>query len=128
MPGLIGGGIEVTRRMRAFSPDVAVLILTVHEDETLLREAIQAGASGYVIKRAAEARVVRIVATNVEIAGTDLEKLLHRMIAHQKILDTVERRGHRGLVAHGQAGRVADYKPAPTEARLDPRPAACLAF
>ena len=61
MPGLTGGGIEVTRRMRAFSPDVAVLILTVHEDETLLREAIQAGASGYVIKRAAEAELISAV-------------------------------------------------------------------
>ena len=55
MPGLAGGGIEVTRRLRQSLPQINVLILTVHEDETLLRETIQAGASGYVIKRAAEA-------------------------------------------------------------------------
>src|SRR6187399_3687980 len=48
----------------------------------------------YLIKRAVEARVVRIPATGVEIAGADLEKLLHKMIAHQKLLDMVERRGH----------------------------------
>jgi two-component system, NarL family, response regulator NreC len=61
MPGLTGGGIEVTRRLQTLVPDVAVLILTVHEDETLLREAIQAGASGYVVKRAAEAELISAV-------------------------------------------------------------------
>ena len=61
MPGLTGGGIEVTRRIQTLLPDVAVLILTVHEDETLLREAIQAGASGYVVKRAAEAELISAV-------------------------------------------------------------------
>ncbi len=61
MPGLTGGGIEVTRRLRALAIEVAVLILTVHEDETLLREAIQAGASGYLIKRAAEAELISAV-------------------------------------------------------------------
>src|SRR5204862_1475156 len=62
----------------------------------------------YLIKRAAEARVVRIPATNTEIAGADLEKLLHKMIAHQKFLHMVERRGHpreivEALVAAGAA-------------------------
>ena len=61
MPGLTGGGIEVTRRLRALALEVAVLILTVHEDETLLREAIQAGASGYLIKRAAEVELISAV-------------------------------------------------------------------
>ncbi len=61
MPGLTGGGIEVTRRLRTLLPNVAVLILTVHEDETLLREAILAGASGYVIKRAADAELISAV-------------------------------------------------------------------
>jgi DNA gyrase subunit B len=48
----------------------------------------------YLIKRAAEARVVRIPETNTEIAGPDLERLLHKMIAHQKFLHMVERRGY----------------------------------
>src|SRR3979490_646757 len=46
------------------------------------------------IKRRAEARVVRIPSTNTEISGAELEKLLHKMIAHQKLLQDVERRGH----------------------------------
>jgi DNA gyrase subunit B len=48
----------------------------------------------FLVKRSVEGRVVRIPATNREIAGADLEKLLQRMIAHQKFLETVERRGH----------------------------------
>jgi two-component system response regulator NreC len=50
MPG--PDGIEVTRRLKEILPHVRVLILTVHEDEGLLRAAVQAGASGYIVKRA----------------------------------------------------------------------------
>jgi DNA gyrase subunit B len=48
----------------------------------------------FLIKRSAEARVVRIPSSNTEISGAELEKLLHKMIAHQKLLHVVERRGH----------------------------------
>jgi two-component system response regulator NreC len=51
MPGM--DGIEVTRSMTKLSPPVKVLILSVYEEESLLREAIRAGASGYIVKRAA---------------------------------------------------------------------------
>ena len=61
MPGPAGGGIEVTRRLREILPNTSVLILTVHEDETLLHEAIRVGASGYVIKRAAESELVNAI-------------------------------------------------------------------
>lgn len=54
-------GIEVTRRIHAELPDVHVLILTVHEDVELLREAIRAGASGYVVKRAAEVELINAI-------------------------------------------------------------------
>ena len=56
MPG--PGGIEVTRRIKQTVPKARVLILTVHEDEGLLQEAIQAGASGYIIKRAVESELI----------------------------------------------------------------------
>jgi len=56
MPGL--GGLEVTRRLKEVLPQAHVLILTVHEDEGLLREAMQAGASGYITKRAIESELI----------------------------------------------------------------------
>lgn len=59
MPG--PGGIEVTRRLKQLLPSVHVLVLTVHEDESLLREAIAAGAEGYIIKRAAESELISAI-------------------------------------------------------------------
>lgn len=56
MPGIDGS--ECTRRLTMMYPQIHVLILTVYEDESLLREAIRAGASGYVIKRAAEEELI----------------------------------------------------------------------
>lgn len=50
LPGV--GGIEVARRIRETVPEARIVVLTVHEDAALLREAMNAGASGYVIKRA----------------------------------------------------------------------------
>ena len=59
MPGL--DGIQVTRQLKETLPGTRVLILTVHEDESLLREAIQAGASGYIIKRAVESELINAI-------------------------------------------------------------------
>jgi DNA gyrase subunit B len=62
----------------------------------------------YLIKRSAEARVVRIPATSTEIAGAELEKLLHRLIAHQKFIQTVERRGHPREIVEALVAAGAD--------------------
>jgi DNA gyrase subunit B len=62
----------------------------------------------YLIRRAAEARVVRVVATGTEISGTDLEKLLQRLIAHQKFLHLLERRGHPREIVEALVAAGAD--------------------
>ena len=56
MPGMTG--IEVTRQLKKTRPETRVLILTLHEDEGLLQQAIQAGASGYIVKRAVETELM----------------------------------------------------------------------
>jgi len=56
LPGI--DGIETTRRLGKLSSHIRVIILSVYEDESLLREAIKAGAAGYVIKRAAEEELI----------------------------------------------------------------------
>jgi DNA-binding NarL/FixJ family response regulator len=50
MPGM--GGIEATRRIVSESPGTRVLILSQHDNERYILPALQAGALGYVIKRA----------------------------------------------------------------------------
>lgn len=43
-------GIEVARRVRASYPDVKIVILTTYDDDSLLREAMEAGVHGYLLK------------------------------------------------------------------------------
>ncbi|NJD59754.1 MAG: DNA-binding response regulator [Anaerolineales bacterium] len=46
-------GIEATRQIKEQYPNISVIALTIHEDEQYFFEMLQAGASGYVPKRAA---------------------------------------------------------------------------
>jgi DNA-binding NarL/FixJ family response regulator len=48
MPEL--NGLEATRQIRKLTPTVQVLILSVHESEELVREILDAGAHGYILK------------------------------------------------------------------------------
>jgi two-component system response regulator NreC len=61
MPDL--DGISVTKNIKSQFPGLHILILTVHEDEALLREAIKVGASGYILKQAAEAELISAIRT-----------------------------------------------------------------
>ena len=54
-------GIEVTRRLKRAIPDIQVLIMTMHEDTGLLREALRAGAAGYIVKRAVESELINAI-------------------------------------------------------------------
>jgi DNA-binding NarL/FixJ family response regulator len=65
MPDL--DGIAVTKELKPKHPELHILILTIHEDEALVREAIKAGASGYILKRAAESELVSAI--NVLMRG-----------------------------------------------------------
>lgn len=59
MPDL--DGISVTRKLKPDFPELHILILTLHEDEALVKEAIKAGASGYILKRAAETELISAI-------------------------------------------------------------------
>lgn len=56
-------GIEATRQIKEAYPDTAVLALTMHEDDQYFFEMLQAGASGYLPKRAAPDELVRAIRT-----------------------------------------------------------------
>lgn len=75
LPGI--HGIEVTRRVKRRAPEVEVLILTSFEDEQKVYEAIQAGASGYLVKRVGPERI-RAAIQEVMAGGTVLEPLIAR--------------------------------------------------
>ena len=46
----IMNGVDATRQIRSFQPDTEVLIFTMHGSEPLIRELLEAGARGYLLK------------------------------------------------------------------------------
>jgi DNA-binding NarL/FixJ family response regulator len=67
MPG--PSGIDIAAKLHKDASPTRVLILTMHEDGSLLNEAMRAGAAGYIVKRAVEAdliNAIRIVAAGGE--------------------------------------------------------------
>ena len=59
MPGI--SGIETTRLVCQRYPQVKVIVLTIYEDDQYVREAIKAGAKGYVLKKVGREDLIRIV-------------------------------------------------------------------
>ncbi|HEV2661488.1 MAG TPA: response regulator transcription factor [Ktedonobacteraceae bacterium] len=51
-------GIEATREIKKVAPDVRVLILTMHEHDEYIFQALRAGASGYMLKEAADTELI----------------------------------------------------------------------
>jgi DNA-binding NarL/FixJ family response regulator len=75
LPGL--NGIQVTQRVKRRAPEVEILILTSFEDEQKVYEAIQAGASGYLVKRVGPEKI-RSGIRDVMEGGTVLEPIIAR--------------------------------------------------
>jgi len=59
MPKLTG--LQAAREIRAQAPDIAVLMLSMHDDDRYLFEALKAGAGGYVLKKEADQFLVDAV-------------------------------------------------------------------
>jgi two-component system response regulator NreC len=84
MPGM--GGIEATHRLKERHPGVAVLALTMHEDESYVFQLLRAGASGYVLKRAAASDLVQAVR-----AAARGEAFLYPSVARKVVEDYLQR-------------------------------------
>lgn len=70
MPGT--GGLAATRAILASAPTTAVLMLSMHSEETLVRQAMEAGARGYILKNAID---------------LDLASAIRRVAAGDTVLD-----------------------------------------
>jgi len=74
-------GIDATREIKKRMPDVSVVALTIHEDEEYFFKMLEAGASGYVPKRAAPEELltaIRAAASGQVYLYPSLAKLLVR--------------------------------------------------
>ncbi len=54
-------GIEAVKTIKRLLPEINIIMLTVHEDISLLQESIRAGASGYVLKRAVKTELINAI-------------------------------------------------------------------
>jgi len=54
-------GIEASRRILAKQPETAILMLSMHSEDTLVRQALDAGAKGYVLKNAMDLDLVSAI-------------------------------------------------------------------
>ena len=83
LPGM--EGLEATKELKRTHPNVKVLILTMHEDRRFLYPALKAGASGYVVKRAADTELIDAIR-----AVSRGDAFLHPSVARIVVEDHVE--------------------------------------
>lgn len=62
-------GVEATRRIRESCPDCQILILSMHKDTVYVREALRAGARGYLLKESIDEDLLRAVRAVAEGGG-----------------------------------------------------------
>ncbi|MGC8473737.1 MAG: response regulator [Candidatus Dormibacteria bacterium] len=109
MPGM--NGIEATREVSAQAPSVKVLILSAHEDEDYVREALAVGASGYLLKTAPGRELVegiRAVASGSAILSPELtRKLAQARLEPARASDRLSSREFAvlRLIAQGRANK-----------------------
>jgi DNA-binding NarL/FixJ family response regulator len=75
LPGM--NGLQATRQIIKDSPDTAVLMLSMHSENTWVRQAIEAGAKGYVLKNALELELgaaIRKVAAGESVFDPKVEQ------------------------------------------------------
>ena len=75
LPG--GSGIAATKRILEALPETAVLMLSMHSEDTLVRQALAAGARGYILKSAIDLELpaaIRRVAAGEKVLAPQLEQ------------------------------------------------------
>jgi NarL family two-component system response regulator LiaR len=80
-------GVEATRQILAISPDTKVIVLTSFADDDLVFPAIEAGATGYLLKDVDPAELHQAIQTvhrgEVQLHPDITRKLMHRVTASQ---------------------------------------------
>src|SRR3989442_6967858 len=77
LPGM--NGVECVRQLKTALPSVQVLMLTVYEDSDSLFNSLKAGASGYLLKRTASARLIDAI-RDVHSGGSPMTPQLARRV------------------------------------------------
>jgi DNA-binding NarL/FixJ family response regulator len=78
MPGM--NGLMATRALKQLQPDVAIVVLTRHDEHTYLEELLRAGASGYVLKQSPPPRFLQAIRA-VAAGGIYLDPAVSNRVA-----------------------------------------------
>lgn len=85
MPGL--GGLEVLPEIKDKSPNSRVLILTMHSEPEYMRQAIKKGASGYILKKAADTELIAamksVMRSDIYVHSSMTKSLLSNILPEQ---------------------------------------------
>jgi len=85
MPNI--GGLEATKKIKSAHPDIAVLVLTIHDDEEYIIGFFEAGAAGYLVKSAYGEELVQAIrslhAGDVVVHPLIMQKMLNRLASHK---------------------------------------------
>jgi DNA-binding NarL/FixJ family response regulator len=90
-------GIECTLRLKEAMPDLSVLILTVYEDEEKIFQALQAGASGYILKRSRPSEVARAVLEMLDGGAPMTSTIARKVVASFRKTPAGKDAGKAGL-------------------------------
>ncbi len=73
-------GLQAAREIRSHLPDTRALMLTMHDDDRYFLEGLEAGATGYVLKRAADTDLIaalrKVAAGQMFVSGDDQRALV----------------------------------------------------
>ena len=94
-------GIECTRRLKELWPAARILVLTVYEDNERIFGALKAGASGYLLKRAAPAEVLRAI-QEVKTGGAPMSSLIASRVV-ESFREPVRSPGEGGNLSQREA-------------------------
>ncbi|QRM31281.1 response regulator transcription factor [Microvirga sp. VF16] len=105
-------GVDATREIRAIRPQTEVLIFTMHESELLMRELLEAGARGYLLKSDARKFLIAAVESLSQhkpfFTGRVSEALLNAFLSQGHAADgalTARERGVVQLIAEGHSNK-----------------------
>jgi two-component system response regulator NreC len=79
-------GLDATRRIKEQAPEIKVLVLSMYDDESYLHRALEAGASGYALKRAADTDLL----SAIRAVARD-EMYLHPALTRMVVTDLLRR-------------------------------------
>lgn len=96
-------GLDATRRIKTEAPDVKVLVLSMYDDESYLRRALEVGASGYALKRAADTDLL----SAIRAVARD-EVYLHPALTRVLVSDLLRREAPNPALSRPDAPKLTE--------------------